>query len=58
MGNPLWHYNVTGTALADVFEAVKRPGERFAGACFTSGRLLYSAGIPMTITKETLLKIC
>ena len=22
MGNPLWHYNVTGNALADVFEAV------------------------------------
>ena len=37
MGNPLWHYNVTGNALADVFEAVKRPGERFSGACFTSG---------------------
>ncbi len=37
MGNPLWHYNVTGNALADVFEAVKRPGDRFAGACFTSG---------------------
>ncbi len=37
MGNPLWHYNVTGNALAEVFEAVKRPGDRFAGACFTSG---------------------
>lgn len=37
MGNPLWHYNVTGNALADLFEAVKRPGDRFAGACFTSG---------------------
>ncbi|MCD7735279.1 MAG: pyridoxal-phosphate dependent enzyme [Clostridiales bacterium] len=37
MGNVLWHYNVTGNALADVYEAVKRPGDRFAGACFTSG---------------------
>ena len=37
MGNPLWHYNVTGYALKDLFEAVKRPGDRFAGACFTSG---------------------
>ena len=37
MGNPLWHYNVTGSALADVFEAVKRPGDRFAAAAFTSG---------------------
>ena len=37
MGNPLWHYNVTGNALADVFEAIKKDGDRFAGACFTSG---------------------
>ena len=49
MGNPLWHYNVTGFALADVFEAVKRPGDRFAGACFTSG----SAG---TMSAGDLLK--
>jgi len=37
MGNALWHYNVTGYALADTFEAIKRPGDHFAGACFTSG---------------------
>ena len=49
MGNPLWHYNVTGTALAELFEAVKRPGERLSGACFTSG----SAG---TLSAGDLLK--
>ena len=49
MGNPLWHYNVTGYALADLFEAVKRPGDHFAGACFTSG----SAG---TMSTGDLLK--
>ena len=49
MGNPLWHYNVTGNALADLFEAVKRPGDSFAGACFTSG----SAG---TMSAGDLLK--
>ncbi|MBQ7219089.1 MAG: pyridoxal-5-phosphate-dependent protein subunit beta, partial [Ruminococcus sp.] len=37
MGNPLWHYNVTGYAMADVFEAIKGENDRFAGACFTSG---------------------
>ncbi|MCD7945397.1 MAG: pyridoxal-phosphate dependent enzyme [Clostridiales bacterium] len=37
MGNVLWHYNVTGNALADVYEEIKHPGDRFAGACFTSG---------------------
>ncbi|HJC44608.1 MAG TPA: pyridoxal-5-phosphate-dependent protein subunit beta [Candidatus Faecalibacterium faecigallinarum] len=49
MGNPLWHYNVTGCALADLYEAVKRPGDNFAGACFTSG----SAG---TMSAGDLLK--
>jgi cysteine synthase len=37
MGNHLWHYQVTGHALQDVFEHIRRPGDRFAGACFTSG---------------------
>ena len=49
MGNPLWHYNVTGVALADLFEAVKKPGQKLAGACFTSG----SAG---TMSAGDLLK--
>ena len=49
MGNPLWHYNVTGTALAELFEAIREPGQRFAGACFTSG----SAG---TMSAGDLLK--
>ena len=50
MGNPLWHYNVTGYALADLFEAVKTPRrQRLAGACFTSG----SAG---TMSAGDLLK--
>ena len=37
MGNHLWHYQVTGDAIATVFEHVKRPGDRLSGACFTSG---------------------
>ncbi len=49
MGNVLWHYNVTGNALADLYEAVKRPGDRFAAAAFTSG----SAG---TMSAGDLLK--
>ena len=31
MGNHLWHYQVTGDAIATVFEHVKRPGDRMAG---------------------------
>jgi len=39
LGNYLWHYNVTGPAIAEVFEnlASRDKGLRFAGACFTSG---------------------
>ena len=49
MGNVLWHYNVTGCALADLYEAIKKRGQRLAGACFTSG----SAG---TMSAGDLLK--
>ncbi|MEG2420934.1 MAG: pyridoxal-phosphate dependent enzyme [Oscillospiraceae bacterium] len=37
MGNHLWHYAVTGSAIAEAFELAKRPGDRLSGACFTSG---------------------
>ena len=37
MGNHLWHYQVTGDAIATVYQAIRRPGDRMAGACFTSG---------------------
>lgn len=37
MGNYLWHYTVTGSAIADAFEEMKEDGDRFAGAVFTSG---------------------
>ncbi len=36
-GNCVWHYQVTGKAIQDVFNEIKREGDRFAGACFTSG---------------------
>jgi cysteine synthase len=37
MGNVLWHYQVTGKAIADAYESIKTDKTRFAGACFTSG---------------------
>ncbi|HWQ50327.1 MAG TPA: pyridoxal-phosphate dependent enzyme [Terriglobales bacterium] len=37
MGNVLWHYNVTGRAIAEVYETIKTPTSRMAGVCFTSG---------------------
>ena len=32
MGNHLWHYHVTGSAIAETFENIKRDGDRLAGA--------------------------
>ncbi len=37
MGNHLWHYQVTGSAIAEAFGSIKKDGDRLAGACFTSG---------------------
>ena len=37
MGNYMWHYNVTGNAIAEAFEDMKGEGDRLAGAIFTSG---------------------
>jgi cysteine synthase len=40
MGNYLWHYNVTGSAIASAFERMAQKygeGLNFAGVCFTSG---------------------
>ncbi|MDR0648948.1 MAG: pyridoxal-phosphate dependent enzyme [Synergistaceae bacterium] len=37
MGNYLWHYSVTGSAIAETFESAKRQGDAFAGVCLTSG---------------------
>ncbi|GHV69380.1 pyridoxal-5'-phosphate-dependent protein subunit beta [Spirochaetia bacterium] len=37
MGNYLWHYTVTGSAIADAFESIRGKDGNFAGVCFTSG---------------------
>ena len=37
MGNCLWHYHVTGPAMAEVFEQIAGPDGNFAGVCLTSG---------------------
>ncbi len=37
MGNHLWHYYLTGNAMAEVIESNMRPGDRFAGVALTSG---------------------
>lgn len=37
MGNHLWHYEVTGHAIAEAYESVRGKNGRLAAACFTSG---------------------
>ncbi|MEG2204464.1 MAG: pyridoxal-5-phosphate-dependent protein subunit beta, partial [Oscillospiraceae bacterium] len=37
MGNPLWHYHVTGSAIAEAVESIRGEHGRLAGVCFTSG---------------------
>jgi cysteine synthase len=35
--NSLWHYNVTGPAMEEVFRRIARPGDALAGAVLSSG---------------------
>jgi cysteine synthase len=37
IGNPLWHYAVTGPAMEEVFETEKKDNQRFAGLFLTQG---------------------
>jgi cysteine synthase len=37
LANCLWHYHVTGPALAEAFETVRKEKSRLAGLCLTSG---------------------
>ena len=37
IGNPLWHYAVTGPAMAEVFESEKSENQRFSGLFLTQG---------------------
>ena len=36
-GNYMWHFNVTGNAIAEAYEDMKQDGDNFFGAAFTSG---------------------
>ena len=36
-GNYLWHYNVTGRALAELLEKVMGPNDTFCGSVYTTG---------------------
>jgi cysteine synthase len=37
IGNPLWHYAVTGTAMEEIFNQNKKENDRFSGVFLTQG---------------------
>jgi cysteine synthase len=37
MGNPAWHYAVTGSAMEEAFNLEKQPGQRLSAVCLTQG---------------------
>jgi len=37
MGNPMWHYHVTGSAVEEVFNKIKGPGSRMAAFVSATG---------------------
>ena len=37
MGNYLWHHEITGRAMAEAVEAIRRPGDRFRGMSVNTG---------------------
>lgn len=36
-GNPIWHYNVTGTIIQEIFERVAKPGQRMGAYISSTG---------------------
>jgi cysteine synthase len=36
-GNPIWHYNVTGTVIQEIYEKVARPGQRLGAYISSTG---------------------
>ena len=36
-GNHLWHYEVTGSAMEEIYQSLRGKGDRFAGVVLTSG---------------------
>ncbi len=37
IGNPMWHYAVTGPAMEEVYNQTKKPNQRFSGVFLTQG---------------------
>jgi len=58
IGNPLWHYAVTGPAMEEVFNAVKTENSRFSGVFLTQGSAGTLGSTDYLREKFPHLKVC
>ncbi len=56
-GNPMWHYNVTGKAMQEIFENIKNENKKFSGLFLTQGSAGTLASGDYLRKKHPLLKI-
>ena len=58
IGNPMWHYAVTGPAMEEVFEQVKNLEDRFSGIFLTQGSAGTLGSADYLRTRFPLMKVC
>ncbi|NQU68696.1 MAG: pyridoxal-phosphate dependent enzyme [Candidatus Marinimicrobia bacterium] len=58
MGNPTWHYAVTGHAMEDVFHQVAEKNDRFSGIFLTQGSAGTLGSAEYIREKFPLVKVC
>ena len=58
IGNPLWHYAVTGPAMEEVFNSIKSPESRFSGMFLTQGSAGTLGSADYLREKYPTMKVC
>ena len=58
IGNPLWHYAVTGPAMEEVFNSIKKDGDKFAALFLTQGSAGTLGSADYLRKKFPLFKVC
>ncbi len=58
IGNPLWHYAVTGPAMEEVYDAIKDTNSRFSGVFLTQGSAGTLGSADYLREKHPSFKVC
>ncbi len=58
MGNPMWHYAVTGPAMEEVFQSLKGDDNRFSGIFLTQGSAGTLGSTDYLREKFPFIKVC